>query len=134
MQMAMNPVNSPGFSNYGGNRAPQFYYDGPNATTTSVGFDPQPAEPGPDGLLRSMYTWSNREDTSAAVSNAVLDDDDLYVFDFRNNTLAGRDNTQYNSFEAFNVTLEQTWLEGMAGVETGAGRTTGQMGFNGPGR
>ena len=117
MPLAMDPVSSPGFSNYGGNRAPQFYYDSPTATTTSVGFDPQPAESGPDRRLRSMYTWANREDAAADVSNAVLADDDLYVFDFRNNTLAGRDNTQYNSFEAFNATLEQTWLEGMAGVE-----------------
>ena len=117
MPLASNPVFSPGFSNFGGLRAPNYYFNSPSATETSVGWNPTFGPRGPDGISRGKFTWSNRDDATADTSNNVLADEDRYVFDFRNNTLWGRDNTQDNSFEAFNIQLEQTWLEGKAGIE-----------------
>lgn len=116
MPTASDPVNSPGFSIIPSNRAPQFILDSPGATKTSVGFDPEPGTTGPDGQRRFHYTWMNREDSAADVSNAVLSDEDSWVFDFRNNTLTGLDNTSSNSFDATNITLEQEFSQD-AGIE-----------------
>ena len=106
-----------GFSDWGGNRAPQYIYDSPDATTVSVGFDPSPGTPGPDGIARTHYTYINREDLGAGgFSNGVLTDEHRWVFDFRNNSLGGLDDQQKFDFSAFNVSIEQR-LGQNAGVE-----------------
>ena len=108
MPVTSGNFNQSGFSNFGGNRAPQYIYDSPSATTVSVGFDPAPATSGPDGISRAHYTYTNREeDGGSGFSNGVLTDDNRWVFDFRNNSLGGLDNQQKYDFSAFNVALEQ---------------------------
>jgi hypothetical protein len=117
MQTNTDPGASNGWSIFPQNRGPLYVFDSPSATTTSVGFDAGPATRGPDNILRYHYTWANREDASGAnVSNAVLSDEDRWVFDFRNNTLTGNENTSRNSFDAANVTLEQQFNEN-SGIE-----------------
>lgn len=116
MQTNPDPGASSGWSLFPSNRGPGYVFDSPSAETISTGFDAGPATPGPDGIRRVHMTWRNREDANAAVSNAVLSDEDAWVFDFRNNTLTGTENTSYNSFDALNVTLEQTFGQN-AGVE-----------------
>ncbi|MBK1878813.1 TonB-dependent receptor [Pelagicoccus mobilis] len=109
--------NQVGFGGYGGNRAPQFIYDSPTATEPSLGFDPAPATKGPDGITRSHYTYVNREDEGGnGFSNGVLTDDTRWVFDFRNQSLGGIDNTQEISFDVFNITVEQE-LTDKAGIQ-----------------
>ena len=117
--MAMTTGNTAqsGFSNYSGNRAPQFIYGEPSAVTTNVGFDPAPATSGPDGIRRQHYTAPTREDLAGGdFSQGVLTEETGYVFDFRNNTLTGLDNKQNVSFEAVNVSLEHQFGEN-AGIE-----------------
>jgi len=117
MQTSPDPGASNGFSNKPSNRGPLFVFDSPGATQSSTGFDAGPAVNGPDGIRRSAHTWKNRADDNAAnVSNNVLSDEDNYVFDFRNNTLTGTENTSYNSFDATNITLEQQFSQN-AGIE-----------------
>lgn len=117
--MPTNPSNtsSNGFSSYGGNRAPQHIYDSPSATQPSIGFDPDPATSGPDGQRRRHWTAANREDQgTSGFSQGVLTDETGYIFDFRNNSLSGLDNTQKFSFDAVNITIEQRLGEN-AGLE-----------------
>ncbi len=116
MQTNSDPAASTGWSIVPSNRGPLYVFDGPASTRPDVGYDTGPATKGPDGVLRRMYTWSNREDAGANVSNAVLSDEDRWVFDFRNNTLTGTENTSYSSFDATNITLEQKLSEN-AGLE-----------------
>ncbi|MCB1120754.1 MAG: TonB-dependent receptor plug domain-containing protein, partial [Verrucomicrobiae bacterium] len=112
-----DPAASNGWSIFPENRGPLYVFDSPSATTTSVGFDAGPATPGPDGIRRLHFTWANREDAPGAnVSNAVLSDEDRWVFDFRNNTLTGTENTSRNSFDAANITLEQQFSQN-SGIE-----------------
>ena len=112
-----DPTTGTGFGNMPGNRGPAYVFENPDSTVATVGFDAGPATPGPDGKLRRMYTWKNREDSASAnVSNAVLSDEDSWVFDFRNNTVTGTENTSYNSFDATNLVIEQIISEN-AGVE-----------------
>ncbi|QXD25149.1 hypothetical protein F7C95_04410 [Opitutia bacterium ISCC 51] len=117
MPVTTGNFSQSGFGTYTGNRAPQFIYGEPDATTPSVGFDPQPATSGPDGIRRQHYTAANREETSGGTfSQGVLTDETGYVFDFRNKSLSGLDNTQANSFDAFNLSLEHQFGEN-AGIE-----------------
>ena len=116
MQTNPDPADSSGWSIFPQNRGPMYVFDSPGATVPSLGFDAGPATPGPDGIRRLHYTWSNREDSGAAVSNAVLSDEDNWVFDFRNNTVSGKDNTSTNSFDAVNLTLEQQFSQN-SGIE-----------------
>lgn len=117
MPVTSGNFSQSGFGSYGGNRNPQFIYGEPGATTTSVGFDPEPATSGPDGIRRQHYTASNREELNGGTfSQGVLTDETGYIFDFRNNSLSGLDNTQQNSFEAFNISIEQQFGEN-AGIE-----------------
>lgn len=109
--------NQSGFGSFGGNRAPQFIYDSPSATTPSVGFDPEPATSGPDGIRRQHYTYTNAEEEGGnGFSNGVLTDASRYVFDFRNNSLGGLDDQQRYDFSGYNITLEQR-LGQNAGLE-----------------
>ncbi|GAB5561382.1 MAG: hypothetical protein SynsKO_30290 [Synoicihabitans sp.] len=108
MPVTTGNFNQSGFGGFGGNRAPQYIYDGPSATQVSVGFDPAPATSGPDGISRSHYTYVNREeDGGSGFSNGVLTDESRWVFDFRNNSLGGLDDQQKYDFSAGNITLEQ---------------------------
>jgi hypothetical protein len=116
LQTNSNPGVGTGWSGVASNRGPLYILDGPAATQAQTGYDTGPATPGPDGKLRRMFTWSNREDEGANISNAVLADEDRWVFDFRNNTLTGTENTSYNSFDATNITIEQVLSEN-AGLE-----------------
>jgi len=113
-----NPGSGSGFSVVPSNRGPLYVFDGPASTRPDVGYDTGPATPGPDGILRQMFTWSNRDDATTAgnISNAVLSDEDRWVFDFRNNTLTGTENTSYSSFDAITLTIEQILSEN-AGFE-----------------
>ena len=75
-----------------------------------------------------MYTLENREDVASAnVSNAVLDDEDTWVFDFRNNSITGTENTSYNSFDATNLVIEQILSEN-AGLELTATSRISEVG------
>lgn len=106
-----------GFSNFGGNRNGQFIYDGPGAELPSLGFDPAPATSGPDGVRRQHYTHANVEDSNlSGFSNGVLTDENGWVFDYRNRSLSGLDNTQDYSFDAKNITLEHRFNDN-AGIE-----------------
>ena len=106
-----------GFSNFGGNRNGQYIYDGPGATEPSLGFDPAPATPGPDGVNRTHFTALNIEDENASgFSNGVLTDENGWVFDYRNRSLSGLDNTQDYSWDAKNITIEHRFNEN-AGIE-----------------
>ncbi len=108
--MSTNPsnVSANGFSGFGGNRAPHHIYDSPSATQPSIGFDPDPATSGPDGVRRRHWTAANREDEgTSGFSQGVLTDETGYIFDYRNRSLSGLDNTQQFSFDAVNLTLEQ---------------------------
>ncbi len=106
-----------GFSGFGGNRNAQYIYDGPAATQPSLGFDPDPATSGPDGIRRVHYTARTIEDEGqSGFSNGVLTDENGWVFDFRNQSLSGLDNTQDYSFDARNITLEHRFTEN-AGIE-----------------
>ncbi|MDE0768527.1 MAG: hypothetical protein OSB19_09055 [Opitutaceae bacterium] len=116
MQTNSDPGASSNWSTVPSNRGPLYVFDSPETTQASVGYDTGPATKGPDGILRRMYTWKNRADANASVSNAVLSDEDSWVFDFRDNTLTGTDNTSYNSFDATNIVLEQKLSEN-AGFE-----------------
>ena len=117
MQTNSDPSGSSGWSTVRWNRGPLYIFDSPDATQASTGYDTGPATPGPDGVLRFMYTWSNREDAAGAnTRNAVLSDEDRWVFDFRNNSLTGTENTSYSSFDATNIALEQRLSEN-AGFE-----------------
>lgn len=117
MPVTTGNFNQVGFGGYGGNRAPQWIYGEPDATTTNVGFDPAPGTRGPDNITRSHYTAANREETSGGqFSQGVLTDETGYIFDFRNNSLSGLDNTQSTGFDAFNVSLEHEFGEN-AGIE-----------------
>jgi hypothetical protein len=116
LQTNPDPGSSNGWSIVPSNRGPLYIFDSPSATQATTGYDTGPATPGPDRILRQMFTWSNREDANANVSNAVLSDEDRWVFDFRNNTLTGTENTSYNSFDAINLTLEQQFSEN-SGIE-----------------
>ena len=117
MPVTSGNFNQSGFGGFGGNRAPQFIYDGPAATAPSVGLDPDPATTGPDGIRRTHYTYVNREeDGGSGFSNGVLTDANRWVFDFRNNSLGGLDDQQKYDFSAVNVTLEQR-LGQNAGLE-----------------
>lgn len=108
MPVTSGNFNQSGFSNWGGNRAPQYIYDSPDATTVSVGFDPAPATSGPDGISRTHYTYINREDEgTSGFSNGVLTDENRWVFDFRNNSIGGLDDQQVYDFSALNLSLEQ---------------------------
>ena len=124
-----DPGSSSGWSTVPSNRGPLYVFDGPASTRPDVGYDTGPATPGPDGIRRSMYTWSNREDdASANVSNAVLSDEDRWVFDFRNNTLTGTENTSYSSFDATNITIEQKLSEN-AGLELAYDKQNSKSGW-----
>jgi outer membrane receptor protein involved in Fe transport len=116
MQTNPDPGASSGWSIVASNRGPAYVFDSPSATQATLGFDSGPATTGPDGIRRFHFTWSNREDANAAVSNAVLSDEDDWVFDFRNNTLTGHENTSFSSFDAANITLEQQFSQN-SGVE-----------------
>ena len=110
-------VSANGFSSFGGNRAPQHIYDNPSATHPSIGFDPDPATSGPDGIRRRHWTAANREDQgTSGFSQGVLTDETGYIFDFRDKSLSGIDNQQRFSFDAVNVTIEQRLGEN-AGIE-----------------
>ena len=111
-----DPANATGFSIFPQNRGPLYVFDSPEATQASVGFDAGPATTGPDGIRRRHFTWANRADANASISNSVLSDEDDWVFDFRNNTLTGTENTSYSSFDATNIVLEQKLSEN-AGLE-----------------
>ena len=117
MPVTTGNFSQTGFGSFGGNRAPQYIYDGPAATAVSVGFDPDPATSGPDGIRRTHYTYANRaEDGGSGFSDAVLNDSNRWIFDFRNNYLGGLDNQQKYDFSAVNVALEQR-LGQNAGIE-----------------
>ena len=106
-----------GFSSFGGNRNAQYIYDGPDATQPSLGFDPDPATTGPDGIRRTHFTHANVEDANlSGFSNGVLTDKNGWVFDYRDRSLSGLDNTQDYSFDAKNITLEHRFNEN-AGIE-----------------
>jgi outer membrane receptor protein involved in Fe transport len=117
MPVTTGNYSQTGFSNFGGNRNGQYIYSSPTATTPSVGFDPAPATPGPDKINRHHYTYVNRsEEGNSGFSSGVLTDDNGWIFDYRNRTLSGLDNTQNFSFDAMNITLEQRLGEN-AGIE-----------------
>ncbi len=106
-----------GFSSFGGNRNAQYIYDGPAAEQPSLGFDPDPATSGPDGIRRTHFTHRNIEDENqSGFSNGVLTDENSWVFPFRSRSLSGLDNTQDYSFDAVNITLEHRFNEN-AGIE-----------------
>ncbi|MBC9867175.1 MAG: hypothetical protein F7O42_04725 [Opitutae bacterium] len=114
LQTNPDPGSASGWSNFPGNRGPLYIFDNPEDRHATLGFDAAPATPGPDGIRRLHYTWRNREDVNAAVSNAVLSDEDDWVFDFRNNTVTGTENTSFSSFDAANITLEQQFSQNSA--------------------
>lgn len=117
MPLTTGNFNQSGFFTFGGNRAPQYIYDGPAATEVSIGFDPGPPTPGPDGITRGHYTYTLREeDGGNGYSNGVLTDETRWVYDFRNNSLSGLDNQQKYDFSAYNLTAEQR-LGQNAGLE-----------------
>lgn len=117
MPLTTGTIDQEGFSAVPGNRAPQFIYDSPSAGLPSIGYDPNPPVNGPDGERRFHWTYTNREELGGSgLSNGVLNDDNRYIFDFRNQSLSGIDNTQDISFDVYNITLEQR-LGQNAGLE-----------------
>ncbi len=110
-------IDANGFAGFGGNRNAQFLYDGPGATEPSLGFDPDPATSGPDGIRRRHWTYPSAEDEgTSGFSNGVLTDENNWVFDYRNRSLSGIDNTQDYSFDAKNITIEHRFNDN-AGIE-----------------
>lgn len=60
------------------------------------------------------------EDVVATLEDSFVQSDQIHdtsVFDYRNDTIAGRNNIMWHDIEAFNISLQQTFFEGNAGIE-----------------
>lgn len=69
------------------------------------------------------------DDTDNQLRMPSMTDDDLWFFDFRNHYLPGASNTQDYEFEAYNATLEQTFLDNSAGFEIAFDRQSYESGY-----
>ncbi len=111
-----------------GNEALKVGYFGVNVRTSAVFADPNSSEPSlpgaqwmntsdmrDDGRFAAHVGFENRQFLGRFMRTSSLTDDSF--FDFRNEMLMGPSNKQDEKFDAVIFSVEQTYLEGKAGIE-----------------